>query len=281
MIVFAIPFRGKNTANDWNGCVKRLNNTLNSIFNQTDNEFKVIVACNDIPKLNKKYDERLEFIVTDIPIPKKWLEMAIDKSWKLTVIAIRIREILLEQNNPENGIYVMPVDADDLLNCNIAKYVKEHPYENGFVSKDGYVHYKGNNYLTIYKNMHTYCGSCNIIKMYLEDLPEDYPIPVELCHDIENAKILNKKYPIRFDHNIVVNKYKENGKEFSILPFRSTIYIKDTGDNISDIHNQEKGLNKNDNKLHIGVFIKKINPFTKKRFSKKIYHDFGIDYNNN
>lgn len=278
MIVFAIPFRAKETSTDWKSCLNKLNNTLDSIFNQTSRQFKVIVACNDIPKLDKTYDKRLEFIVTNAPIPKTWLEMAIDKSWKLTVIAIRIREILLEQENPENGIYVMPVDADDLLNCNIAKYVENHPNENGFVSKDSYVYYKNNNYLTIYKNMYTYCGSCNIIKMYLDDLPKDYPIPIELCHDIDSAKILNKRYPIRFDHHTVVNKYKDDGKEFSILPFRSTIYIKDTGDNISDIFKIEKGLNKKDDRIHIGVFIKKINPFTKKRFTKKIKHDFSIKF---
>lgn len=277
MIVFAIPLRAKETTNDWKGCLNRFENTLKSIFNQTDEDFKVLVACNELPKLNKEYDDRLEFIITDIPVPKEWLEMAIDKSWKLMIIAIRIREILLEQENPNEGIYVMPVDGDDLLNCNIAKYVKQNPNKNGFVSKDGYVHYKGNKYLTIYKNMYTYCGSCNIIKMYLEDLPKEIPVSVQLCHDIENAKILNKRYPIRFDHNIVVDKYNSIGKTFSILPFRSTIYMKDTGDNISDIYNKENN-SKIKKKFHIGVFIKKINPFTKKRLSKKIKKEFAIDY---
>lgn len=276
MIIFAIPLRSKETTNDWNGCIKRFENTLKSIFNQTDKDFKVLVACNEIPILNNNYDSRLEFLITDVPAPKKWIEMAIDKSWKLTVIAVRIRELLLEQINPQNGIYVMPVDADDLINRNISKYVKSHPNENGFVSKDGYVHYKGNRHLTIYKNMHTYCGSCNIIKMYLDDLPNGYPIPEELCHDIENARVLNKRYPIRFDHNIVVDLYKSNNKPFSKLPFRSTIYIKDTGDNISDIHDREKNLKISDNQFHLGVFIKKVNPFTKKRLSNKVKQDFAI-----
>lgn len=278
MIIFAIPLRSKETSNDWEGCLRRFENTLQSIFNQNDDEFKVLVACNEIPKMNKKYDERLEFIITDIPTPKKWLEMAIDKGWKLTAIAVRIRELLLKQENPQNGIYVMLVDADDLLNRNIAKYVKEHPNENGFVSKDGYVHYKGNNYLNIYKDMHTYCGSCNIIKMYLDDLPNGYPVSEKLCHDIEIAKILNKRYPIRFDHNIVVDKYKNDGKPFSLLPFRSTIYIKDTGDNISDIYVKENNLNIRDNRFHPIAFLRSINIFTKKRISKKIRTDFAIDY---
>lgn len=271
MIIFAIPFRAKETTKDWKGCVKRLNNTIKSIFNQTDDDFKVIVACNDIPKLEKKYDNRLEFIRTEIAIPHSWVEMARDKFYKLTVIAVRIREILLKQDNPNNGIYVMPVDADDLLNCNIAKYVKDNPNEHGFVSKDGYIYCKGKNYLRIYKDLHTFCGSCNIIKMYLEDLPEVYPNP-KFCHDQTVASKLNSKYPIRFDHNIIVNRYKEIGKSFSILPFRSTIYLRDTGDNISQLN--EKKIK---DRFHPIVFLRSINIFTMKPITKKIKKEFGID----
>lgn len=75
----------------------------------------------------------------DIPVPEKWIEMARDKLWKLTMIVVRIREILENMPEPERGVYVMPVDADDLLNCRIAEYCEKHPSENGFVSKDGYV----------------------------------------------------------------------------------------------------------------------------------------------
>lgn len=272
MIIFAIPFRAKETTKDWDKCVKRLNSTIRSIFNQTSNEFKVIVACNDIPLLDKEYDDRLEFIKTDIAIPNIWIEMARDKFYKLTVIAVRIREILLEQDNPKKGIYVMPVDADDLLNCNIAQYVKENPNENGFVSKDGYVYYKGKNYFRIYKDLHEFCGSCNIIKMYLDDLPISNPSP-QLCHDKKEAQELNCKYPIRYDHNIIVEKYKNMGKEFSILPFRSTVYLRDTGENISQMDedkSKEKGF-------HPIAFLRNINIFKMKPITKKIKIEFGLE----
>ncbi|MFR1810084.1 MAG: hypothetical protein ACLSWP_00935 [Terrisporobacter sp.] len=270
MIIFAIPFRARETTKNWEGCIKRLNNTIKSIFNQTDDEFKVIVACNDIPKLEKDYDNRLEFIKTDIAIPHSWIEMARDKFYKLTVIAVRIREILLEQDNPNNGIYVMPVDADDLLNCNIAKYVKEHPNENGFVSKDGYVYYKGKKYFRIYKELHTFCGSCNIIKMYLDDLPKNSPNP-KLCHDKDTAGKLNSKYPIRYNHNEVVEIYKNRNRSFARLPFRSTVYLRDTGDNISQITDK-----KEKDRFHPIAFLRSLNVFTMKFISKKLKSEFGI-----
>lgn len=143
MVVFAIPLRAKATSKDWNKCEERLTQTVRSIFNQTCGDFKCIIACNELPQLNCKYDERLEFIPLEMPIPHSWIEMARDKFWKLTVIAVRIRQILEQQAEPEKGIYVMPVDADDLLNCKIAEYCKAHPDENGLVSDSGYVWKRG------------------------------------------------------------------------------------------------------------------------------------------
>lgn len=273
MIVFAIPLRAKETTNNWEKCLENFNATIESIFNQTEPEFHCIVACNEIPKLNKIYDERLEFIKVDTPIPSKWIEMARDKFWKLTVIAARIRKLLEESKEPQKGIYVMPVDADDLLNCHIAEWCKRNPDCNGAVSKIGYVWKKGQFYVRKYKDMHTYCGSCNIIKMYLEDLPESIPFSSESCLDKETAKILNERYPIRYDHNIVVDKYKELGRPFEILLFPSTIYVLGTGDNISSIFHNKNTVKR----FHPIALLRNINIFKIKLIDKKIKKEFGIE----
>ena len=275
MIIFAIPLRAKETAKDWNGCVKRFNQTLNSIFNQTSSSFRCIVACNEIPPLSREYDERLEFITLDMPIPKEWVEMARDKFWKLTVIAARIREILEKSPNPEEGIYVMPVDGDDLLNCHIAEYCEQYPNENGLVSKSGYVWHNRDKFFRKYPQMHTYCGSCNIIKMYREDLPEEYPASNALCHDRETAGILNARYPIRFDHNTVVERYKKAGRPFSWLPFRSTVYVLG-GDNISAIYHAMHNTDGKD-RFHPIAFLRSLNVFKMQPITKKIRREFGIE----
>lgn len=275
MVVFAIPLRAKQTTKNWDRCVNNFNATIRSIFNQTSEEFRCIVACNEIPPLNQTYDKRLEFIKLDMPIPKEWIEMSRDKLWKLTVIAVRIRQILDEQPDPENGIFVMPVDADDLLNCNIAEWCVKHSDANGAVSKDGYVWLSGKRFFRIYQKMHTFCGSCNIIKMYREDLPDVCPAPQEMCHDRETAAILNKRYPIRYDHNIVVDRYEKEGKPFAILPFRSTVYILGTCDNISAIyHAQNHTVSKH---IHPIAFLRKINIFSMKWIGKSIKKEFGMD----
>lgn len=274
MVVFAIPLRAKQTSKDWDACIMRLNRTIRSIFNQTCDEFKCIVACNEIPTLEKEYDDRLEFITCDIAIPTEWVEMARDKFWKLTVIAVRIREILDAQRYPEKGIYVMPVDADDLLNCRIAEYCKQYPDAHGFVSKDGYVWKEGQKIFRKYPQMHTYCGSCNIIKMYRDDLPVELPVSQEMCHDQATAGILNARYPIRFDHNTVVERYAAWGKPFAIFPFRSTVYVLGTGDNISAIWHATHDIE--EKRFHPIAFLRSINIFSMEWISKHIKRSFGM-----
>lgn len=272
MIIFAIPFRSKQTTKNWKVSCKNLENTIDSIFNQTDPEFRCILACNEKPEFTKKYDDRLEIISLDIPVPTKWIEMARDKNWKLLVIAKRIREILEDQPDTGRGIYVMPVDGDDLLNCNIAEYVKMNPNENGFISKSGYVDW-GKSYLTVYKKMYIFCGSCNIIKMFMDDLPDELP-DSKYCHDKDMAGKLNARYPIRWDHNIVADKYAEMGKPFTYLPFKSTIYIKDTGENISDLYHSEN-RKREDKRFHPIAFLRSLYPFQYKRISSKLRKEFS------
>lgn len=282
MIIFAIPLKAKKASKDWETCEKRFWETIQSIFNQKG-EFKVIVACNDIPNnIDIEYDDRLEFIQVNTPIPQRWIEMARDKFWKLTVIAVRIREILELQEKPEQGIYVMPVDGDDLLNCNIAEWCSKYPHENGFVSEEGYVWEEKKQYLRIYKEMYTYCGSCNVIKMYREDLPEELPVSPKLCHDKETAEKLNAVYPIRWDYHTMREKYQKLGKTFSILPFKSTIYRIDTGDNISAVYGEEnQSVNKQRSRFHPIAFLRKINIFKIKRITPKIKKEFGLTKEDN
>lgn len=57
------------------------------------------------------------------------------------------------------------------------------------------------------------------------------------------------------------------------LPFPSTIYVLETGENISS----DDPLNKKpDKKIHFGVLLHRINPFNKKLLTKKIRKEFGM-----
>ena len=65
MIYFGIPLRSKATANDWDKVSLFFNRTLWSVYRQTDSDFRIIVACHDIPELVHDFDGRVEFIQVD------------------------------------------------------------------------------------------------------------------------------------------------------------------------------------------------------------------------
>lgn len=93
MVYFGIPLRSKAASKNWEHVEEVFNRTLNSVYRQTDPDFKVIVACHDKPRLNKKYDDRVEFLISHSPLPQNYSDMMFDKGWKVSVIAKRLREL--------------------------------------------------------------------------------------------------------------------------------------------------------------------------------------------
>lgn len=271
MICFAIALRSKESSNHWDNVLRDFNNTLHSIFNQTCDEFRVYVGCNEVPELDRAYDERLRFVTVDLPVPKTWEERCRDRSWKLLVCAQQIKKDLCSVSVRGGGTFVFPVDADDYVNRNIAQYVKDHPEANGFKSKNGYRWAKGRRYMTITPY---YGGTMNIMKMFEADLPDELP-DQSLCFDKQTAMELTARYPIRWYDIEAAGKYAQKGMPFSRLPFRSTVYVVETGENISaqDPANRRKS----GRRFHPVAFLRKVNPFDKKIISRRIVRDFSLN----
>lgn len=93
MIYFGIPLRSKEASKDWDSVTRVFNRTLQSVYRQTDPNFKIFVACHDIPKLDKEYDERVQFLISDQPTPKTKKEMMLDKGWKVSMIAEELKRL--------------------------------------------------------------------------------------------------------------------------------------------------------------------------------------------
>ena len=97
MLVFCIPLRSKEVSKDWNKVSLLFNRTLESIYNQTNANFKVFVACHQIPTLNQTYDDRVRFIVVNTKIPITYLDMMDDKDSKIYYCQNAARKYLVEQ----------------------------------------------------------------------------------------------------------------------------------------------------------------------------------------
>mgnify|MGYP002543809520 CR=1 FL=1 len=219
MIYFVIPLMSKQVAKDWDMVSTLFNRTLWSCYNQTDPNFKILVACHEIPTLNRKYDDRVEFIkVTekDAPIPKTQEEKMIDKGYKTHTLAMRLREL--------GGGYAMMVDADDLVSCHLAEFIAHHPNENGYYVKTGYVYFVGDNYMKVLPKFSS--GSACIVNYKIDDLPDSYP-------QIMTANCDDNKWIIRKRHGGVVPACKAAGRPLKPLPFKGAVYVLGSGENHS------------------------------------------------
>lgn len=250
MIYFGIPLRSKKVSNDWDKVTEFFNRTLWSVYNQTDPDFRIIVACHEIPSLRHTYDERVEFIQVDAPIPTTLPDMMLDKGFKVHTIGMRIREL--------GGGFTMMVDADDIQSNRIAEYVHCHQDKNGFVSHNGYYYHVGDDFI---KKGHKFPnGSSTIVKYSIEDLPDKH---YEKMVPNENSN----PYIIRKNHGEIPKVCARLGRPLSPLPFIASIYVRGTGDNHSLMNN------------NISVFRTIEQSFMPKIFiNENIRNEFSIDW---
>lgn len=219
MIYFLIPLLSKKAARDWDTVSILFNRTLWSCYNQTDPDFKILVACHEIPALTKEYDDRVEFLQVseaDAPIPTTQHEKMVDKGYKTHTLAMRLREL--------GGGYAMLVDADDLVSSRLAAFVKQHPNENGFYVKTGYVYFVGDDYMKVMPKFAS--STCCIVNYSPEDLPQDYPKAMTDNND-ENEWIIRKR------HGGIVPACKALGRPLKPLPFKGAVYVLGSGQNDS------------------------------------------------
>lgn len=209
----------KQVSNDWEMVSSLFNRTLWSCYNQTDPNFRIIVACHEKPILTKQYDERVEFIEIsekDCPIPHTQDEKMIDKGYKTHVLALRLREL--------GAGYAMMVDADDLISCHIAEFVNKNPNENGFYVKTGYVYFVNDDYMKVLPKFSS--GSACIVNYRIEDLPDKMP-KVMTCNRDSNEWIIRKS------HGGVVPACEAAGRPLKPLPFKAAVYVLGSGENHS------------------------------------------------
>ena len=226
MIYFLIPFRSKVTTSNWDLTVKLLNNTLKSVFNQTDQEFKVIIACHELPPITGDYDNRLEIIQVNFPPPVHFKDHLTDKYYKKRILVHRVQEY--------GGKYIMFVDADDYISNRLAAWVKDHEHPTGWFIQTGYEYDASTNNLRITPRFNNICGTSAILN--ISDLIE----PVETA--FTNYERVNE-YLFDYGHNEWKEVLKEQKQRtLGIIPFKAAVYIMNTGINLSNTQGQYSGL---------------------------------------
>lgn len=217
MLYFAVPLKARAVARDWDRVSLCFNRCLASLFGQTNDDFRVIVALHDKPDLDVAHDERLHILEVDHPPPRSLTEQMVDKGQKIHLIANHIRAA--------GGGPVMKVDADDLVSNRLAQHVVDHPGHHGWYMEDGYEYLFGAERVRHCPRFHRLCGTSTIVNYEADELPAG-------ADDARHDDVADR-YHIRAPHERTHTLRQSIGKPLERLPFVGAMYVVDTQDNHS------------------------------------------------
>ncbi|MBW2997923.1 glycosyltransferase family 2 protein [Candidatus Woesearchaeota archaeon] len=230
MIVLITSIKHPENSKSYRKVWELLNNTLSSVCNQIDKNFKIIVVCNKRLSLEKNRDKILkhtDFIKVNFPpVSQEGYEgIRIDRGTKY-VIGLKAAK----KYKPE---YIMFFDADDYIGNNISEYVNKNPKKNGWVIHKG-LDLIGD-MLRKRDNFFNGCGTANIFKYKLIMSK----ISMFITTNSTQEKIIKKtdEYFLKFilgSHRFAKKYFEDNKKPLEEFPFRCAIRLFDTGENHSD-----------------------------------------------
>jgi hypothetical protein len=222
-IFFIVPLRSSCSTKNWPRVCALFERTLRSICNQTDNNFKVIVVCNEIPNIgfsspNMKYIQ-VDFSVAELESTNKQflkLKRELDKARRMWV-GLNTVESLQHSSTPT---YVMFVDADDCITSKLAKFINSQAEAcNGWYVNSGYEYPDGGK--IVYSRMKNLCDKTNTSHVVRYDLLT--PFAKLKFEDVD---------PDFLFHQNVRSIMDELGSPLQALPFPGVTYVTDNGENM-------------------------------------------------
>jgi hypothetical protein len=218
-VTFGIPLMARSVAQDWERIEHQLSATVGSIYNQTDGNFRIIIACTDRPTLSVATDARLEYLMVDqLPLVDSSVFIT-DGVRKRFRIAMRLREL--------GGGYLMLPDGDDLVSRHLVDYVRKTAHPNGYIVAKGYMLDAARGWLApfpfaeserFYLESHT----CSVFRLTPEELP---------THDADFDCRFG--YLMARGHPAFKSRAEAEGRPLLEFPFRAAVYVRNTGENVS------------------------------------------------
>ena len=166
-VVFIIPIASPRVVRDWRLACTYLRQTLESIFNSSNENYRVVVAGNEAPVFDLPQDSRFKFLSLDqtmtVPGDSSWVAAVRDKMTKIAAAWSCAKSMW----NPQ---YVMKVDWDDLVSSRLVGWLDTAKDEAGYRIKYGWL-WRPNSRYTIQhtEQFDRVCGTCLIIRSDLAD----------------------------------------------------------------------------------------------------------------
>jgi glycosyltransferase involved in cell wall biosynthesis len=241
MLVFITSIRNPLNSNSYDKVWKLLGNTLNSVCNQKDQDFKVIVVANKILHKfedNKKIKEKVEFLKvefdppTDINNPKTGRDaIKFDRGTKYIAGLMAARKY--------NPSHIMFFDADDYVSEKISSLVNENPQENGWFMQDGYL--LANDKIVEFSPFFNFCGTSNIVKIsnILEEIESSKISETSSQKEIIDSTSDHYLKMIIGSHRFLPEYFEKKGLPMKPFAIPGAIYNMETGENHS-FHTSEQ-----------------------------------------
>ncbi|MDD3626945.1 MAG: hypothetical protein PHV06_06460 [bacterium] len=287
MIVFITTLPHPANIKNYSFIEKILTETLKSITNQTDKNFKIIITGYVKPELkNKDIEKYFEFIPVNITPFKlyddQWERMEEFRIHKGLKLIIGINEA--QKYNPD---FIMTVDCDDYISSKIAAFVNTlDKTENGYYIDDGYILCNKTKQFWELNNFNNFCGTSLIMNNNLFKYPkyrELITIQIKpekwIEIDTEKTDFLNKikhddtqeiileKVNLNFI-KYIIGSHKFAPKYFDLkpLPFPGAIWNWNTGENyiVNRVMKPKyKAVLKNPNDINLSEFSPDLPDFFK------------------
>lgn len=168
MVVFVIPLKSQAVSKNFGLVLENLDRTLRSVSNSSSKNYQALVVSND-PKLIKPVVEAHRNVEV-LPFPSPRDESALnpghkDMDDKRMVAGMHLRE---KANFP---VWVMTLDADDLVDRDLVSYVNGVTSNTGLILTGGYILSTKSGTLTLTRAFHRKSGSRCVFQVNHQDMP--------------------------------------------------------------------------------------------------------------
>lgn len=227
MLAFITSLRHPDNARDYARNEQLLKETLDSIAQQTSDDYVVVVVSN-VP-LSFPLPNRVTSVVVDFPPPAPpgahatYPAFVWDKGTKMGIGLIAARD-----HAPD---YVMIIDADDFVHRDLVAFTVANAGSPGWYVSRGW-RYSGSR--NVYRSLRAFnlqCGSAYILPFAAYAVPGDVSVTLGqgAVFDVFGDRVAT----IMGSHMRVVKWARSHGYPLTPLPFRAAVHHVDTGENHS------------------------------------------------
>jgi len=265
MVVFVVPVKSAQISTNWKVFSLLVDRTMRSICQQTSDNFKVVVACHEIPEIEFSHpgiefvqvdfdpptDEAIRAVTNDDPSNYRNAAKEADKAKKIMAGIAYAR-----QYNPS---HFMVVDADDCISNKLVEFVENDTSGTpGWLFRKGYIYNEGSKIIFLNKNtFNVLCGTCIMIKSEYVD------------------QLLDEKPRALFNHDF---EALEDGTALLPLPFPGAVYSIGNTENYCSTPEAVKKMNsyKFLRKDFFENIIRKMAKYRVKPLTKKMRSEYGL-----